>query len=241
MDLRLREVTWVRLLSLLVWTILVMLKQGITYLIDAIEGGVFERVEQRSKKKVGVRATGVATLLPPLSDELVITRVWPLLHRKVDVSLLWRLRRVNRAWKRNVATSLEWAALEVVRVDAPGYLQYLRDRHQRRPSLQERVEDERKSLSVLLSECLADFTLQSEAVRSRSHNFGKRDRGWNSIEDLGDAACDCVWTECPCVDRFSSSYDRVCGHSEIETEEETCVSTSESSMSVIFPRHLQRT
>jgi hypothetical protein len=241
MDLRLREVTWVRLLSLLIWTILVMLKRGITYLIDAIEGGVFERVEQRSKKKVGERATGVATLLLPLSDELVITRVWPLLHRKVDVSLLWRLRRVNRAWKRNVATSLEWAALEIVRVDAPGYLQYLRDRHERRPSLQERVEDELRSLSVLLSECLTDFTLQSEAVRSGSQNFGKRDRDRNPIEDLGDVACDCVWTECPCVDRFNNNYDRVCGHSEIETEVEACVSTSESSMSVIFPRHLQRT
>ena len=88
MDLRLREITWVRLLSLLIWTILIMLKRGITCLIDAIEGRVFERVEQRSNREIGVRASGEATLLPPLSDELVVKRVWPLLHRKVDVSLL---------------------------------------------------------------------------------------------------------------------------------------------------------
>lgn len=241
MDLRLREITWVRLLSLLIWTILIMLKRGITCLIDAIEGRVFERVEQRSNREVGVRASGEATLLPPLSDELVVKRVWPLLHRKVDVSLLWRLRRVNRAWKSNVASSLEWAALEIVRVDAPGYLQYLRDRHERRPSLQERVEDELRSLSVLLSECLTDFSLQSEAARSRSQNFGKGDRNPSSIEDLVEAARDCVWIECPCVDRFSSIFDRTCDYGEIDSEDEVCASTSDSSMSVLFPRHLQRT
>ena len=240
MDLRLKEITWVRLLSLLIWTILVMLKRGITYLIDAIEGGVFERVEQHLNREIQVRETGVATLLPPLSDELVYRRVWPLLHRKVDVSLLWRLRRVSRAWKESVATSLEWAALEIVRVDAPGYLQYLRDRHECPPSLQERVEDELRSISVLLSECLTDFTLRSEAVRSRPQNFGEGERDQNSIGDLDDVACDCMWTGYPCVDRLSSNSDRVCDQSEIEMEEEACASTSESSMSALFPRHLRR-
>jgi hypothetical protein len=142
MDLRLKEITWVRVLSLLIWTILVMLKRGISQLIDAIESKIFDRGEQPLNEIIRGRTIGVATLLPLLSDKFVLTRIWPLLHRKVDVSLLWRLRRVSRAWKKSVAITLEWAVLEVVRVDAPGYLRYLRERCECRPSLQERVEDE---------------------------------------------------------------------------------------------------
>ena len=59
-----------------------------------------------------------ATLLPPLSDELVLSRIWPLLHQRVNESLLWRLRRVNRAWRGIEGTTLEWAALEMVQIDA---------------------------------------------------------------------------------------------------------------------------
>ena len=42
MDLRLREITWVRLRSLLLWTLLVMLKKAITQLIEVVERGVFD-------------------------------------------------------------------------------------------------------------------------------------------------------------------------------------------------------
>lgn len=41
MDLKLREITWVRLVTLLVWTLLVMVKRGITQLIESIAGRVF--------------------------------------------------------------------------------------------------------------------------------------------------------------------------------------------------------
>ena len=73
MDLRLKEITWVRLLSLLVWTILVMLKQGITQLIDGIESRVFDISGQTLSKEVRGRIIERATLLPPLSNELVLT------------------------------------------------------------------------------------------------------------------------------------------------------------------------
>ena len=98
MDLRLREITLKRLLSLLVWTLLVILKRGISVLIESIESCIFERVEPLPDRNVG-RRSGEATLLPPLSDELVFLHIWPRLQQRVNISLLWRLRRVSRAWK----------------------------------------------------------------------------------------------------------------------------------------------
>lgn len=88
-----------RLLTLLVWTILVMLKRGIIQLIDVIEERVFERVVQPSTEGVQERRIEKSTLLPPLSDEIVLARIWPLLHQRVNISLLWRLQRVNWAWR----------------------------------------------------------------------------------------------------------------------------------------------
>lgn len=166
MDLRLREITWVRLVILLVWTILVMLKRGITQLIDVIEERVFERNVQPLRERELEREIEPAMLLPPLSDRLVLERIWPLLHQRVNVSLLWRLRRVSRAWKENVARSLEWAVLEVVRVDTPGLTQYLEERQERKPPLQEQVEDELRSTLVLISEPLMDFAPQPVCPQS---------------------------------------------------------------------------
>ena len=122
MDLRLREITWVRLLSLLLWTLLVMLKKAITQLIEVVERGVFDVGTPMAGKSDQEKSKKKATLLPPLSDELVLSRIWPLMHQRVNVSLLWRLRRVNKAWKREVGDSLEWAALDIVRLDTPGLI-----------------------------------------------------------------------------------------------------------------------
>lgn len=160
MDLRLREITLKRLLSLLVWTLLVILKRGISVLIESIESCIFERVEPLPDRNVGRRSGGV-TLLPPLSDELVFLHIWPRLQQRVNISLLWRLRRVSRAWKKGVGATREWAALEMVRIDSPGFVQYLVDHCERRPSLRNRVESELESINFLLSECLEDFSVQS--------------------------------------------------------------------------------
>jgi hypothetical protein len=79
MDLRLREITWVRLLSLLVWTILMMLKRGLSQLIDVVERRVFVESNQTKSEEKDQRGEGEeTTLLPPLSDQLVLSKVWPL-------------------------------------------------------------------------------------------------------------------------------------------------------------------
>ena len=138
MDLKLKEITWVRLLSLLLWTVLIMIKRGVSQLIEIVESRVFEVNSQTPGKESKEGKRGLETLLPPLSDELVLTRIWPLLHQRVNVSLLWRLRWVNRVWREKVNTTVEWAALGVVRVDSPGFLQLISERCERRPSLRER-------------------------------------------------------------------------------------------------------
>ena len=88
MDLRLKEVTWLCLVSLLLWTILVMIKRGVTQLIEVIENKVFDRSERSLREALRSEEVRAATLLPPLNDDLVITWIWPLLHRRVNVSLI---------------------------------------------------------------------------------------------------------------------------------------------------------
>ena len=91
-----------------------MIKRGITQLIDVIKGRIFDVSERTPRGRDHEREVEERTLLPPLSDELVLRRIWPILHERVNVSLLWRLRRVNRAWREKVGTTVEWAALEMV-------------------------------------------------------------------------------------------------------------------------------
>ena len=110
-------------------------------LIEVDEKRVFQ-MNDRSMRKEGPEGKGEKSmLLPPLSDELVLSRIWMLLRQRVNVSL-WHLRRVNYAWKRSVGESLQWSALEIVWVDSPGFMRYLREHGERRPSLRERVESE---------------------------------------------------------------------------------------------------
>lgn len=172
---------------------------------------------------------------PPLSDDLVLRRIWPLLHRRVNISLLWRMRRVNRSWRENVAKSLEWAALEVVKIDTPGLVRYLEDRQECRPSLRERVEAELLSISVLLSEDLMDFVPQSRSVRAGADEFLET---WGPVED----APKLIWGAMRTSNPWSAN-EYV--DSEIEESEESCVdearnSSSEDSLRVYFPRHSLR-
>lgn len=73
MDLRLKEMTWIRLLSLLLWTVLMMLNRAITQLIEIVETRVFDVSGQEVREKGREELNGEATLLPPLSDELVLS------------------------------------------------------------------------------------------------------------------------------------------------------------------------
>ena len=250
MDLRLKEITWVRLLSLLLWTILVMLKRGITQLIEVIESRVFDVSEQITRRGDREELIGEATLLPPLSDELVLTRIWPLLHQRVNISLLWRLRRVNRAWRGKVGTTLESAALEMVRVDTPGFLQFLADRRERRPSLREWVESELESFAVLLTERLADFSSRVEINQLEIDHLVSVGSGENlssaeaalgsaSGEEARNCFCICREAEFSSLENFRDRDSDGCNWSE-EEEFEAHTSSSGSSMRVYYPRHSLR-
>ena len=208
-------------------------------MIDAIEGKVFDCVEQvprerdqGSDEERGVRS---ATLLPPLSDDLVNERIWPLLHRKTNISLLWRLRRVNRSWRENVAKSLEWAALEIVRIDAPGLVRYLENRRECLPSLRERVEAELRSIVVMLSEDLADYVPRPEDVQAGAVELRG---GRSSVEEAARLDWDSMRMSTPWPEN-----EFFCSESENSEEsgvDEAWNSSSEGSLRVYFPRHTMR-
>ena len=259
MDLRLREITWIRLLSLLVWTILVMMKRGICQLIELFEARVFDISDRIPRERNHGRETKGRTLMPPLSDEIVLERIWPLLHRKVNISLLWRLRRVNKAWREKVGGTVEWAALEMVRVDSPGFLKQIAERCEPRPSLRERVEWELEAFIVLLSERIVDYSEQMELSQSRVESF-------NPVEGEGERRAVRRSVSKPKVEklssgsrgsgsrirgnRYSSSASfvsvhvgkfqgrqwREIGWSE-EEEWEAYASSTDESMKVYYPRH----
>ena len=223
------------------------LARGITRLTEFVERRVFD-VDIRSKRESDRDSLiGEATLLPPLSDELVFSQIWPLLHKKVNVSLLWRLRKVNRAWKKKVGTSLEWAALEFVRVDSPGFLQLLEKRGERRPSLRERVESELDSLAVLFAENLSDFSSQVEmslstVVGSESVEGGEelgfvRVRSGVGVDTSSRLLpCICREADYACFDKHDNVGRDEPYWSE-EEEVESCSSSSGSSMRIYYPRH----
>lgn len=238
MDLKLKEITWLRLVFLLVWTVLVMLKRGLNQLIEVIEGRVFDKGSQTLNEGVDEEPVQGAKLLPPLSDEIVLNQIWPCLHREVNISLLWRRRRVSKAWKESVGTTLEWTALEVVRVDTPGYIQYLRGRGERRASLRERVKDELRAITRLLSERLEDYVLRSERIRVTQGGFGEGRRDWSSTGTSVQLANACMWSRQFCCRNVCSCDESSCDQDEEEGFEVESISSSESSLRAYYPRHL---
>ena len=174
MDLILRELAHKRLLTLLAWTLLVILKRGISLLIELIERRIFERADPLLDRGIEIMS-GKASLLPPLSDELVMLHVWPRLHEGVNISLLRRLRRVSHAWRKGVGETREWAALEMARLDSPGLIRYLAAHCEVLPPLRDRVESELRAISFLLTECLEDIPVHSEvgsAAITEDEEFG---------------------------------------------------------------------
>ena len=157
---------------------------------------------------------------------------------------------MNKAWKREVGNSLEWAALEIVKVDTPGLIRYLRKTGERRPSLRDRVESELDSLAVLLCERLPSFassptvtTLDGVGVElSEIGDEGSR-IGFSSREDtdgvIGSRGCVCGWIDYKGFEEFQGRNRRENGWSE-EEEIEAYASSSESSMRTYYPRHSAR-
>ena len=199
------------------------------------EERVFVKSVQNLSEEEQRREAKTTSLLPPLSDELVLERTWPLLHKRVNISSLWRLRRVSRAWRESVARSVEWAALEVVRVDSPGLNRYLEKRGERRPPLRERVEDELRFLSVLLSENLTDFT--SESVDRHSARSSNR-QTWSSFGSW--IECACVEVKVPYTGEFLDCSESECELCEEPESDEVWSPSTEDSLRVYFPLHLVR-
>lgn len=213
-----------------------MIRHGISQLIETIEGRIFVRSEPVARSR-GKEEELIRTLLPPLDDELVLNRIWPLLHKRVNVSLLWRLRRVNRSWRERVSTTVEWAALEMVRVDTPGFLRYLADRGERRPSLQERVESEVWAFKLLLSEHLWSVSGRPEMVQSRAERQSRKSD--TSSESEGYSKGIRRRRNYEGSASGTSSTSREVDWSE-EEDIEACVSSTDSSMQVYYPRHVVR-
>ena len=63
-----------RVLLLSIWALLIVLKQGITLLIDMVECHVFDEAEQPLNELPGHAIREGVMLLPPLSYELVLVR-----------------------------------------------------------------------------------------------------------------------------------------------------------------------
>ena len=228
-----------------------MVKRAVSQLIEMIEVRVFHVSEQESERGEQKLEVEGRTLLPPLSDELMLGRVWPLLHRRVNISLLWWLRRVNKAWKRQVGTTVEWAALEMVRVDSPGLLQVLAVRNEPLPSLRERVDRELRAFTILLAERLVDFSDRSGVVQppidspgrveiGRGERLSTRVMTWDSESESASGSCSSQgvakfkWSESfPCRGREDSERSE-------EEEIEAYASSIDSSMRVYYPRHWLR-
>lgn len=236
-----------------------MMKRGISQLIELVEARVFDVSDMIPRERNHGRETEGRTLMPPLSDELVLERIWPLLHRKVNISLLWRLRRVNKAWREKVGGTVEWAALEMVRVDSPGFLKQIADRCEPRPSLRERVEWELESFIVLLSERIVSYSEQTELSQSGVENFkpvegeGKRRAARRSVSKpkverlssggrgsgsriSGNRYSSSASSVSVPVGEFPSRQWREIGWSE-EEEWEAYASSTDESMRVYYPRH----
>jgi hypothetical protein len=91
-----------------------------------------------------------------------------------------------------------------------------------------------------MSERLADYTLQSEGVRSKVDSHEEDERASSSTTGSVDGVCTCMWAGFPCVEKVNSYSDNDNDQNEIGEVEEACASTSGSSMNAYFPRHLLR-
>ena len=150
---------------------------------------------------------------------------------------------MNKAWKRKVGTSLEWAALEIVRVDTPGLLRYLEERGECRPSLRERVESELNSLAVLLCEQPSEFV--SLPLPSAASDVDVEAPGVGDEQSTADytprgvTGCACNWIDFERFEEFQGRYRSEYHWSE-EEGVEAYASSSEGSLRAYHPRHSLR-
>lgn len=58
---------------------------------------------------------------------------------------------MNRAWREDLGTTQEWAALDMVRIDTPSLIRYLVEHCECCPLLRDRVKCELESINFLLA------------------------------------------------------------------------------------------
>lgn len=147
---------------------------------------------------------------------------------------------MNCAWKNGVSTTLECTALDMVRVDTPGFVRYIAEHCECRPPLRDCVQSELESFKLLFIECLANFKIRSEA---ESREIGRLNSSANSGSNLdrwkeGSRNQLCVG-EIEYLDPryFLDYYQSDIVWKEEEGFDETNTSCSEGSMIAYFSRH----
>jgi hypothetical protein len=107
--------------------------------------------------------TSCGCMVPGLPDEFIRRVLWPnFLTVPLRTEDLVRFRVVSKSWHRFVCSTLEWQALEFVRIDTPGYLRATHLGLQPRATINSRLGFEFKCFLFLLSEPMDRFEVAGE-------------------------------------------------------------------------------
>jgi hypothetical protein len=134
----------------------------------------------------------------------------------------------------------------MVRVDSPGFLQFITERCERRPALRERVESELKFFAILLVERLGESTARSELgepgsdrlgpVRSRESREQKKPVSEELEAEVSSSNCHvCRKVEFVYLREILGRGSEESDRSEDEGIETYSASSSDSSMRIWYP------
>jgi hypothetical protein len=130
------------------------------------EDGAEEDAEPRSSSDSGPRED-ITLLLPPLPNSLVRRHIWPRLVNQWQAPQdLVSLTAINHLWQRFVESTLEWHAANFVRLDMPGYHDYIQRRQGRSLPLIVRLRLEIRNFQYLVAERLEYFQIRRDRVPS---------------------------------------------------------------------------
>jgi hypothetical protein len=135
---------------------------------DEEGGDSSESVQQQDREDEGFTEAGFSSaagtqaddlvLMPPLPNSLVSQHIWlRLVYQWRLPHELFYLAAVNRWWRRFVEGTLEWHAANFVRLDLPGYHDYIQRGQGRGLPLMVRVRQEIRNFRYLVAERLEQF------------------------------------------------------------------------------------
>lgn len=99
----------------------------------------------------------IFTLLFLVPDSIVKQVLWPKMNNSAFLSLLWKLRCINKFWTKFIASTLEYQAFEILRLDYPRYLVILANCSWNHASLIKRLKTKNSCLFFLQYINLAKF------------------------------------------------------------------------------------